>query len=117
MKAFFRAMGGRELALEPGETMIRSGPANLFRGIEAVGGFLWLTDRRLVFRSHGISFWPGESAWPLRGIARVETATTMWVFRNAIRCSMRDGRVAKMVVEDREGWARDIESARARGSP
>ena len=39
-----------------GEKEIRSGPANLHRGMENVGGKLTLTNERLVFVPHGFNF-------------------------------------------------------------
>src|SRR5215470_6508505 len=35
-----------------GEHLLKQGPANHFRGLEGVGGWLYLTDKRLLFRSH-----------------------------------------------------------------
>ena len=116
MKGFFGAVGGKELALAEGERIVREGPANMFRGIESVGGWLWLTDRRLVFRSHAIALQRGESAWPLDQIASAEPAMTMWIIPNGLRCTLRDATSAKFVVTDRTGWAAAIESARARAS-
>ncbi len=34
------------------EEIIKKGGANLQKGIEAVGGFLYLTNERLIFESH-----------------------------------------------------------------
>lgn len=116
MKAFFGAMGGRELALEDGESGLREGPANLFRGIESVGGWLWLTDRRLVFRSHAFALQSGESVWRLASIARAEPAMTMWIVPNGLRITLSDGTAHKLVVTDRSGWADAIETARTRAA-
>jgi len=47
-----------------GETLLREGVANLERGLEAVGRLL-LTDRRLLFRSHGFNVQDGDTEIPL----------------------------------------------------
>jgi hypothetical protein len=112
MKGFFGAMGGRELALEDGESGVREGPANLWRGIESVGGWLWLTDRRLVFRSHAIALRSGETVWPISEIAKAEPAMSMWIIPNGLRLTLRDGSTAKLVVTGRQEWAIAIDAAR-----
>jgi len=38
-----------------GERLLRQGLANHYRGWEGAGGWLYLTDQRLVFRSHGFN--------------------------------------------------------------
>ena len=37
------------------EILLRKGSANMWRGIEAVGGELYLTSHRLVFESHSLN--------------------------------------------------------------
>lgn len=66
-------MPGIELAA--GETLLREGAANLQRGMEAVGGYLFLTDRRLLFRSHGFNVQDGDTEIPL---ARIHGARPCW---------------------------------------
>ncbi|HBN54099.1 MAG TPA: hypothetical protein DD456_08765 [Stenotrophomonas sp.] len=58
-----------------GETLLREGAANLQRGMEAVGGRLFLTDRRLLFRSHGFNVQDGDTEIPL---ARIRGARPCW---------------------------------------
>lgn len=57
-----------KIELAPGERMIKEGAANLQRGIETVGGRLFLTDRRLVFASHAFNVQSGATEIPLRDI-------------------------------------------------
>jgi hypothetical protein len=60
--------------LESGETFVWEKRANHTAGIRAVGGKLYLTDRRLVFESHRIG--RGGKLWstPLSEVARVTVA-------------------------------------------
>ena len=44
------------ITTEPGESILFDTPANHFKGMEAVGGKLYLTYKRLVFKSHKIIF-------------------------------------------------------------
>lgn len=58
-----------------GETLLREGVANLQRGMEAVGGRLFPTDRRLLFCSHGFNVQDGDAEIPL---ARMRGARPCW---------------------------------------
>lgn len=51
------------------ENLIRDGAANLQRGIETVGGWLYLTTRRLVFEAHALNVQSGATVIPLRDVA------------------------------------------------
>lgn len=42
--------------LEASEQVVKQGGANLQQGLETVGGFLYLTNRRLVFEAHNLNF-------------------------------------------------------------
>ena len=63
------------IGLAAGETLLREGAANLQRGVETVGGRLFLTDRRLLFRSHGFNVQDGDTEIPL---ARIRGARPCW---------------------------------------
>ena len=66
----------------PGETSIKSGPANLQRGAETVGGKLYLTTHRLVFESHAFNLQTGATIIPLQEIS--ETTPCWTKFLNLI---------------------------------
>jgi hypothetical protein len=51
------------LELAPGETSIEKWRANHSRGCRAVGGTLWLTNRRVVFIPHGFERMLGQTEW------------------------------------------------------
>ncbi|MGE8218242.1 MAG: hypothetical protein ACN6OU_00630 [Stenotrophomonas acidaminiphila] len=63
------------IGLAAGETLLREGAANLQRGVETVGGRLFLTHRRLLFRSHGFNVQDGDTEIPL---ARIRGARPCW---------------------------------------
>lgn len=65
-----------DLALYPGELLVKQGGANLQRGAEAVGGKLFLTDRRLVFRSHGMNIQNAGVDIPLTDVTGLAKAWT-----------------------------------------
>ncbi|EQD55503.1 hypothetical protein B1B_09196, partial [mine drainage metagenome] len=51
--------------LHPNEKLQREGVANLQRGVEIVGGKLFLTNQRLFFQSHSFNIQTGATDIPL----------------------------------------------------
>lgn len=95
------------------EILLHEGPANHFRGAEAVGGWLYLTSRRLLFLSHGMNV--QNAAWehPLAGIRTVETASTVGIIPNGLRLTTSAGATERFVVQGRRKWKDAIEKARS----
>lgn len=103
-----KALFGGEPALEAGEQLVRKGPANLFRGIESVGGRLFLTDRRVIFQSHKVNVQGGLDEWRLDAITNVKPAWTMLIVPNGLLLYLADGTRKRFVVWQRGEWAREI---------
>jgi len=61
------------------EEIIKKGPANLQRGIETVGGNLYLTNQRLVFEPHVINIQAAAEAIDLKQITGMEFAMTKFL--------------------------------------
>jgi hypothetical protein len=101
--------GGAAQAI--GEIAVHSGPANLWRGIEAVGGTLTLTSSRLHFRPHALVIQGGDLSLPLAHVARVDLGNSLWVIPNQIVVVCRDGRHHKLVVWGRDEWVMKIRHA------
>ncbi len=104
MQGFFQAMGGQPPHLGIGELPIHSGPANHWRGLESVGGWLHLTNQRLLFTPHAVGFQTAPSSIPLFDIASVEPSASMWIIPNQIVVVTRSGAREKFVVQAREQW-------------
>ena len=106
--AFLFAVRGlltpRDVALEPGEASRHAGPANHFVGVEGVGGKLVLTDRRVVFRSHGFNIQVHALELPLASIASVTPVMTLGLVDNGLLFRMTDGHVERFVVGGRQEW-------------
>lgn len=104
-----------KIALQPDEKLLRDGGANLERGIETVGGELFLTDRRLYFRSHAFNLRPGATEIPL---ARVRGTRLCWtkflkvvpLLPNSLAVQTADGAEYRFVLFGRRKWARAIEA-------
>ncbi len=94
-----------------GEITLHSGPANLWRSVEAVGGTLTLTNARLFFAPHALAIQGGPLSIPLRDVASVELGNSLWVIPNQIVVHTRSGKRHKLVVWDRDQWASKIRQA------
>jgi len=57
--------------LEVGEKLVRKSPANHQRGVETVGGMLYLTTARLIFESHALNIQTGVTKVSISEINRL----------------------------------------------
>ena len=97
-----------------GEQLLKQGAANLFRGLEGVGGWLYLTDKRLLFRPHQLNVQKQELSIPLDEVAEVRVCRTAWVVPNGLRVTTNQW-AHHFVVEDRRSWVDEI--SHAKGHP
>lgn len=93
-----------ELDLEEGEELIAYGVANLFRGLESVGGKLFLTNKQLVFKSHNINVQTGTTKLTLDRIESIDKRKTMLIVENGLLVRTINGHEFKFVVNDRNEW-------------
>lgn len=104
--------------LEPGERVLEDGPANRQQKV-AVGGWLYLTDRRLLFRPHGMNLGFGSPLdLPLGQIADVTPYNAAWIFPTGLCVARRDGTTERFIVwqSARPAWLLSIrEAARLEG--
>jgi hypothetical protein len=98
----------------PEEPVLHEGLANHFRGIEGVGGKLFLTDRRLRFVSHRLNVQVHDTSWPLSTIVRAEATRTLGVIPNGLVVWLADGRRERFVVHGRDRWTEAIGQAQHR---
>ncbi len=70
------------------EPVLREGLANHFKGIEGVGGKLYLTNRRLRFVSHKLNVQTHDECYPLSEIAEVEATRTLGIIPNGLRVTV-----------------------------
>ena len=99
--------------LGDGEHVIRQIGASLQRGLEAVGGQLFLTTRRLIFEAHRFNVQTGRTVIPLRD---VEGAWKCWtklfglipILPNSLAVATVRGKTYRFVMFDRDAWIRLI---------
>jgi hypothetical protein len=102
--------------LRDDEEPIRDGAANLQRGIETAGGWLYLTTERLIFEAHAFNIQSGRTVTPLRDVEDVWLCWTKFlglipVFPNSLAVSTAKGKTFRFVLGDRERWRNAIREA------
>ena len=98
-----------------GEVLVKEGRANLQRGLETVGGWLYLTSDRLIFESHRFNVQRGPRCISLRDVVSVRKCWTRFlglvpVFPNSLCIETAGGDAAQIVVGDRMTWLDAIET-------
>ncbi len=106
-----------KIALAPGETLLREGAANLQRGIETVGGRLFLTDARLVFIAHAFNVQAGITDIPLASIHGVRPCWTHFLGLIPLAPNSLAVHAAaaeyRFVLSNRSWWGQAIMAAKA----
>jgi hypothetical protein len=95
------------------EEVIRDAAANLQRGIETVGGWLYLTTERLIFEAHAFNIQAGATIIPLRDVEDIWKTWTKFlgllpVFPNSLAVSTAKGKTFRFVLGNRDAWISDI---------
>lgn len=87
--------------LNEDENLLFHTQANLFRGIEGVGGDLRITDRRICFNPHPLNIQKDPEEIPLKDIQEVNKKNTLGIFPNGIQIVKKDGTKFHFVVNKR----------------
>lgn len=101
-----------ERPLLENESLIKEGGANHFKNMEGVGGWIYLTDKRILFKSHSVNIQKHELSIPLHKISEAKACMTFRVIPNGLRIQTTDGNEEKFVVEGRSDWVKNILEAR-----
>jgi hypothetical protein len=97
-------LGEAALALAEDEVVLRDGPANHKRGSEMAGGWLWLTDRRVVFRAHALNLQSGSVEIPLPEVTGARTHSLLGFVPTGLRVLRRDHADDIFAVSARGAW-------------
>jgi len=100
-----------------GEAPVKDGAANLQRGIETVGGRLYLTNQRLIFESHAINIQSGETIIPLASVTGVRKCWTKFLnliplVPNSVAVATKEGTEYRFVTFSRQAWIDAINGQR-----
>ncbi len=90
--------------LEEDERIEIEGPANLFRGIEGVGGKIFLTNKKLIFKSHKLNIQKGQTELEYSIISEIIKRKTAKLINNGLRIITLDNAEFDFVVNEREVW-------------
>ena len=95
--------------LTANEKIIKSGAANFQKGIEQVGGKLYLTNDRIIFESHKFNFQNGATQIKLEDISSVKKSWTKFLgfiplIPNSIKISTKEGKKFRFVLYGRNKW-------------
>lgn len=111
------------ITLRPNEKLVREGGANLQRGMETVGGMLYLTDQRLFFQTHAFNVQTGSTQIELSDLTGTRLCWTKFLgvvplFPNSLEVRTAGGTDYRFVLFGRRQWAAAIGTqARIAGSP
>ena len=105
-----------KLNLKKGEIIVKEGRANHWQGIEAVGGRLFLTDHRLVFKPHRFNIQIHEESISLDQIVSIKPGRTFLVLPNQISVELSNGKEERYVVWNRKSWIEKIEQIKRKMS-
>ena len=94
--------------LADNENIEIEGPANLFRGLEGVGGKLFLTNKKLIFKSHKINIQKGQTDIDYSDISEIIKRKTAKIINNGIRIKTNDGKEFDFVVNERDKWIEEL---------
>ena len=84
--------------------------ANLFRGLEAVGGRMQITTHRILFKPHAINFQKEPAEIDLKNIAEVGKRNTLGLVPNGMYVRTKDGTEYRFVVWGRSNLIKIIQA-------
>jgi hypothetical protein len=88
------------------ENILFDTPANHFKGVGAVGGRLYLTNRRLIFKSHKLNIQNHQLAIDLSDVKQVDRYKTLGLVSNGLAVTTITDNTEKFVAEQVENWVK-----------
>ncbi|TPN82297.1 GRAM domain-containing protein [Aquimarina algicola] len=77
-------------------------PANHFVGIEGVGGKLFVTNKRIVFKSHNFNIQNHQLVIDYSNIKTIELSNTLGIIPNGLKIILQNNQIEKFVVQKRK---------------
>ncbi|WP_443938252.1 hypothetical protein [Pedobacter sp. MW01-1-1] len=90
--------------------LIYFGLANHFKGVEAVGGKLYLLPDRLVFKSHNFNIQNHRLDILLTDVQKISYYKTLGIIPNGMELTLSNGSTEKFVVNNRNHWEFELKS-------
>jgi hypothetical protein len=86
--------------LNPNETIVQEFQGNLFKGIGAEGGKIFLTSENLIFKSHQLYIQNQQTNIPLNSISKIEKRKTALKTDNRLRITTSDDKKYDFVLNE-----------------
>jgi hypothetical protein len=99
------------------EQIETEGPAHIFRRIEGVGGKLFLTNRKVIFKFHKLEIQKGQTDINYANISELIKRKTAKLIENGIKIKTNDGEEFDFVVKEREKWIAQLNEKIVHYSP
>jgi hypothetical protein len=90
------------IELRSGEQLLADVAANMFRGVESVGGRMRITDKRILFEPHSLNLQKQPAEIPLEQVTEVGKSNTMGFIPNGLFVHLQSGLEYKFVCWQRE---------------
>ena len=99
--------------LRPGEQVVKQSLGNMKRGLQNIGGKLYLTTQRVIFEPHVFNI---HSTIIAIELGQISSATATWttllgvpLVPNAVQVESPTGQACRFAVFNRQQWAGAIE--------
>jgi hypothetical protein len=102
--------------LTANESLLRESRATHWKGFEGVGGKLFLTNRRVYFKSHFFNVQTHEQSISLQDIIRLEAKHSDFI-SSKLSIFLRDGSKEVFYIPKRKQWVEEMHRALEGGTP
>jgi hypothetical protein len=96
------------ISLNENELIVLEKDANHFKGIESVGGRMFVTNNRIVFKSHALNIQNHEVSFIWKDIKQVNRYKSLGLLNNGLELHLKNNKVEKFVVEHTEALFLEI---------
>ncbi|OCK42497.1 hypothetical protein BA195_09985 [Tenacibaculum soleae] len=90
--------------LDKNEQIEVHGPGNLFKGVEAIGGKIFLTNKRVIFKSHKINIQKISIDINYFNIKQINRTKTVKFIDNGIKITTKNHKEYNFVFNERDLW-------------
>jgi len=98
------------IILSEEEQLIEEYSANLFRGLEGVGGKIALTDKRIIFQSHKVNIQTGETTIKIIDIQSYKIKNKFWNLLNNEIKIFTDLGDYRFIIQNRDGFIKELKT-------
>ena len=109
MKIVFKRGDKIQIDIRKDETILKEALANHIKNHESVGGKLFLTNKRLIFKSHKINIQKHIFELDLNEINSYRRYKTMGMIPNGLKITTNDNLTEKFVVNKPNEWITQFE--------